>query len=101
LASRITAPTPSRLAIADAKNHWLNFRSAKISLMDLMEQLNTKSLANLRVMAYWLQRNLLEMGSQGYFNHWTDLDWKVGLGSFSTSTGCPWMMTTRRRSLRA
>ena len=45
LASLITTPPSSRLAIADAKTHWLNFWSAKISLMDLMEQLNTKSLA--------------------------------------------------------
>ena len=37
LASLITAPQPSRLAIADAKTHWLNFCSAKISPMDLME----------------------------------------------------------------
>ena len=37
LAAMVTTPPPSRLAIADAKVHWLNFWSGKISFMDLME----------------------------------------------------------------
>ena len=79
LAAMVTTPPPSRLPIADAKLHWRNFWSGNISLLDLMETLNTKSLAmvlpernqgaSLRLLSYWLQRNLLEMGFHGYFTN--------------------------------
>ena len=84
LAAMVTTPPPSRLPITDAKDYWKSFWSAKISLIELMETLNTRSLAlslperhqgaNIKLLSFWLQRNLLELGSQGYFSQWKDVD---------------------------
>jgi hypothetical protein len=88
LAAVTSPPPPSRVNISEAKVYWLDFWTAKVSLMELFDQLNTRSIAmvlperhqgNLKLLGFWLQRNVVEMVTQTYFNNWQDTDWSLGL----------------------
>jgi hypothetical protein len=88
LASITAAPPPSRLSITDAKEAWMHFWSARWNLMELFEHLNSRSVAmvlpersqaNLKLLGFWLQRCVIEMATNSYFNNWQDTEWSLGL----------------------
>ena len=69
LASVTSPPPPSRLPISEAKVFWLQVWSAKINLMELLAQLNARSIAsvltersqgNLKLVGCELQRCVVE-----------------------------------------